>query len=302
MNKGIWYALGAYITWGLFPIYWKILGGIPALQLLGHRIFWSFLLLFAIVLIARQRKVFRESLNRRVLLIYSIAAVLIAINWLTYVWAVGAGFIVETSLGYFINPLFSVLLGVIFLRERLRPLQWLPLGLATAGVLYLTFAYGSLPWVALTLAISFGFYGLVKKAAPLGALHGLTLETGILFLPAVGFLLFSEFNGTGAFLHTATLMDLMLVGAGLVTVVPLLMFASAAQRIPLTMIGVLQYVNPSMQFVLGVVIFKEPFDHHRLIGFGIVWVALILFGVEGFLAQRRSRVKVRTNLIKIADE
>jgi chloramphenicol-sensitive protein RarD len=302
MNKGIWYALGAYITWGLFPIYWKILGGIPALQLLGHRIFWSFLLLFAIVLIARQRKVFRESLNRRVLLIYSIAAVLIAINWLTYVWAVGAGFIVETSLGYFINPLFSVLLGVIFLRERLRPLQWLPLGLATAGVLYLTFAYGSLPWVALTLAISFGFYGLVKKAAPLGALHGLTLETGILFLPAVGFLLFSEFNGTGAFLHTATLMDLMLVGAGLVTVVPLLMFASAAQRIPLTMIGVLQYVNPSMQFVLGVVIFKEPFDHHRLIGFGIVWVALILFGVEGFLAQRRSRIGTGTNLVKIADE
>jgi chloramphenicol-sensitive protein RarD len=302
MNKGIWYALGAYITWGLFPIYWKILGGIPALQLLGHRIFWSFLLLFAIVLIARQRKVFRESLNRRVLLIYSIAAVLIAINWLTYVWAVGAGFIVETSLGYFINPLFSVLLGVIFLRERLRPLQWLPLGLATAGVLYLTFAYGSLPWVALTLAISFGFYGLVKKAAPLGALHGLTLETGILFLPAVGFLLFSEFNGTGAFLHTATLMDLMLVGAGLVTVVPLLMFASAAQRIPLTMIGILQYVNPSMQFVLGVVIFKEPFDHHRLIGFGIVWVALILFGVEGFLAQRRSRIGTGTNLVKIADE
>jgi chloramphenicol-sensitive protein RarD len=232
-------------------------------------------LLFGIVLVARQGRVFQATLNRRVLLIYSAAAVLIAINWLTYVWAVGAGFILETSLGYFINPLLSVLLGVVFLRERLRPLQWLP-------------------WVALTLAISFGFYGLVKKTAPLGALHGLTLETGILFLPALGFLLYTEFSGTGAFLHSATFTNLMLVGAGLVTVVPLLMFASAAQRIPLTMIGVLQYVNPTMQFLLGVLIFKEPFDHHRLIGFGVVWVALILFGVEGFLAQRRSRTQPGT--------
>jgi chloramphenicol-sensitive protein RarD len=291
MNKGIVYALGAYIFWGLFPIYWKLLAGIPALQLLGHRIFWSFLLLLGIVLAARQGKILQAALNRRVLVIYSIAAVLIAINWLTYVWAVGAGFIVETSLGYFINPLLSVLLGVVFMRERLRPLQWVPLGLAAVGVLYLTFAYGSLPWVALTLAISFSFYGLVKKTAPLGALHGLTLETGILFLPALGFLIYSEFVGTGAFLHSVNLIELMLVGAGLVTVFPLLLFASAAQRIPLTMIGVLQYVNPTMQFLLGVVIFKEPFDHHRLIGFGVVWVALILFGVEGFLAQRRASIQ-----------
>jgi chloramphenicol-sensitive protein RarD len=295
MNKGIWYALGAYLTWGLFPIYWKLLAGIPALQLLGHRIFWSFLLLFGIVLFARQVKVFRASLNRRVVLIYSVAAILIAINWLTYVWAVGAGFIVETSLGYFINPLLVVLFGVIFLRERLRPLQWLPIGLAAAGVLYLTFAYGSLPWVALTLAFSFAFYGLVKKTAPLGALHGLTLETGILFLPAIAFLLFSEFSGTGAFMHTSPLQDAMLIGAGLVTVIPLWMFSTAAQRIPLTMIGILQYVNPTMQFLLGVLIYKEPFDHRRLIGFGVVWVALILFGLEGYFAQRRTKVLAAAN-------
>jgi len=295
MNKGIWYALGAYLTWGLFPIYWKLLAGIPALQLLGHRIFWSFLLLFGIVLFARQVKVFRASLNRRVLLIYSVAAILIAINWLTYVWAVGAGFIVETSLGYFINPLLAVLFGVIFLRERLRPLQWLPIGLAAAGVLYLTFAYGSLPWVALTLAFSFAFYGLVKKTAPLGALHGLTLETGILFLPAIAFLLFSEFSGTSAFMHTSPLQDVMLIGAGLVTVIPLWMFSTAAQRIPLTMIGILQYVNPTMQFLLGVLIYKEPFDHRRLIGFGVVWVALILFGLEGYFAQRRTKVLAAAN-------
>jgi chloramphenicol-sensitive protein RarD len=290
MKRGIWYALGAYLTWGLFPIYWRLLAGIPALQLLGHRIFWSFLLLFGIVLVARQVRVFRSSLNKRVVLIYSVAAVLIAINWLTYVWAVGAGFIVETSLGYFINPLIAVLLGVIFLHEKLRPLQWVPIGLAAAGVLYLTFAYGSLPWVALTLAFSFAFYGLVKKTAPLGALHGLTLETGILLVPAICFLLFSEYSGTGAFLHTSPLLDSMLVGAGLVTVIPLLMFSAAAQRIPLTLIGILQYVNPTMQFLLGVVIFKEPFDHRRLIGFSVVWVALILFALEGYLAQRRTRM------------
>jgi chloramphenicol-sensitive protein RarD len=297
MNKGIWYALGAYVFWGLFPIYWKLLAGVPALQLVGHRIFWSFLLLFIIILVAQQGKKFRSTINRRVVLIYAVAAILIAINWLTYVWAVGAGFIIETSLGYFINPLLSVLLGVIFLRERLRPLQWLPIGLATMGVLYLTFAYGALPWVALTLAISFGFYGLVKKKAPLNALHGLTLETGLLFLPALSFLLYSEFSGTGAFLHSTVPIDLMLFGAGLVTVIPLLLFASAAQRIPLTTIGVLQYINPTMQFLLGVLIYKEPFDHHRLIGFGVVWAALILFGLEGFLVQRRSRGQAASILL-----
>ena len=291
MNKGIWYALGAYVFWGLFPIYWILLAGVPALQLLGHRIFWSFLLLFGIVLIARQGKEFRAALHLRALIIYGVAAILIAVNWLTYVWAVGAGYIVETSLGYYINPLLSVLLGVVFLRERLRPLQWIPIGLAVVAVLYLTFAYGTLPWVALTLAFTFGFYGLVKKSAPLGALHGLTLETGILFLPALGFLLYSEFSGTGAFLHSPSLVELMLVGAGLVTVIPLLLFATAVKRIPLTMTGVLQYINPTMQFLLGVLIFKEPFDHRRLIGFGVVWMALILFGVEGFLVQRRYMVQ-----------
>ena len=289
MKKGVWYALGAYVFWGLFPIYWKLLADIPAVQLLGHRIAWSFFLLIIIVLIARQGKVFWKALNPRVVLIYSAAAVLIALNWLTYVWAVGAGYIVETSLGYFINPLLSVFLGVIFLRERLRPLQWLPIGLAATGVLYLTFAYGSLPWVALTLAVTFGLYGLVKKIAPLGALHGLTLETGILFLPAVIFLMLSESSGTGAFLHSPTYQNMMLVGAGLVTVVPLILFASAAQRIPLSLMGILQYINPTMQFLLGVLVYKEPFDHHRLIGFGVVWVALILFGLEGTLTRNRTR-------------
>jgi len=302
MNKGIWYAIGAYAFWGLFPVYWKWLHQVPALQLLSHRIVWSSLLLLAVILLTKQWQAFRAAaLTWRVLRIYLISAVLIGVNWLTYVWAVNAGFIVETSLGYFINPLLSVLMGVIFLRERLRAWQWLPIGLATAGVLYLTFAYrvgaaegltahGALPWIALTLAFSFGLYGLIKKVAPLSSLYGLTLETGILFLPALAWLIYSDVAGQGAFLHTGTGSDLLLVGAGAVTTVPLLMFAAGVRRIPLSLVGILQYITPTMQFLLGVLVYKEPFTHTRLIGFGIVWIALIIFGVEGFLAHRNQPV------------
>ena len=291
MNKGIWYGIGAYVTWGLFPIYWKWLHNVPALQLIGHRILWSFLLLFIVILVSRQWSVFRvAALKPHVLRIYFVAAVLIGINWLVYVWAVNAGFIVEVSLGYYINPLLNVLMGVLFLRERLRPLQWIPLGLAAAGVLYLTWAYGSLPWISLTLAFSFGIYGLVKKTAPLGSLYGLTLETGLLFLPALLYLLCADAIGQGAFLHTGAISDVLMMGAGLMTTIPLLMFASAARRIPLSLVGILQYIAPTLQFLLGVLVYGEPFTHAQLIGFGIVWVALILFAVEGYLASRAQPV------------
>jgi chloramphenicol-sensitive protein RarD len=286
MRKGILYGIAAYALWGFFPIYWKLLHQVPAPQLLGHRIGWSFLLLVAVILVTRQWKDFRAQLNRRTFFIYFIAAILVGINWLTYVWAVNEGYIVETSLGYFINPLLSVLLGVIILREKLRLAQWIPIGLAAAGVTYLTFAYGKLPWIALTLAFSFGFYGLVKKVAPLSSLYGLTFETGLLFLPALAYLIFSEVRGMGAFTHTGLTSVLLLIGAGAVTTIPLLMFASAARQIPLTVIGLLQYIAPTIQFLLGVLVYKEPFDHTRLIGFGIVWIALIIFGVENYLAHR----------------
>lgn len=293
MNQGILYALGAYGTWGLFPAYWKLLHHVPALQLLSHRIVWSFLFLLAFILVTKQWKAFRAAISsRRVLLIYLAAAILIGVNWLTYVWAVNAGFIVETSLGYFINPLLNVLLGVVFLRERLRAFQWLPVAMAAAGVTYLTVAYGQLPWIALTLAFSFGIYGLVKKTAPLGSLFGLSLETGILFLPALGWLAYSEKIGQGAFLHAGAGSDLLLVGAGVVTTIPLLMFASAAQRIPLSLLGIIQYIAPTLQFLLGVLAFKEPFTHIQLIGFSVVWAALLLFWGEGFLAARRQKVRV----------
>jgi chloramphenicol-sensitive protein RarD len=288
MKKGVIYAIVAYVIWGFFPFYWEKLGHIPALQVLSHRILWSFILLFALILITGQWKAFHQAaFKRHVLLIYLASAVLIAINWLTYVWAIGAGFIIESSLGYFINPLVSVLLGVVLLRERLRPFQWLPLLLVTGAVVYLTVVYGSLPWIALTLAFSFAFYGLVKKKAPLDSLQGLTLETGILFLPALLFLMILEWTGKGAFLHSSASISLMLVGAGLVTTTPLLLFSAAAPRVSLTTIGILMYINPALQFLLGLFVYHEPFSREQLLGFGIVWFALILFGIEGVLASRR---------------
>jgi len=286
MNKGILYSITVYALWGFFPIYWKLLHHVPALQLLGHRIVWSFLLLLGVIFITKRWNEFRVTLNARTFRIYLIAALLIGVNWLTYVWAVNAGFIVETSLGYFINPLLSVLMGVLLLREQLRPMQLIPVALAAIGVVYLTFAYGQLPWIALLLAFTFGFYGLVKKIAPLGPVYGLTLETGILFLPALAYLGVVQADNTAAFLHAGITSDLLMIGAGLVTTIPLLMFASAAKQIPLTMIGVLQYIAPTIQFLIGVFIYKETFDQSRLIGFSIVWLALVIFWVENYLANR----------------
>lgn len=287
MNKGMLNGIAAYALWGFFPIYWKFLHQVPALQVIGHRIGWSFILLIVIILLTNQWKDFRSAaLTPKVIGIYAIASVLLTLNWLVYVWGVNAGFIVETSLGYFINPLLSVLLGVIFLRERLRAAQWIPVVIAGIGVIYLTVIYGRLPWIALSLAFSFGFYGFVKKLAPLGSLYGLTLETGIVFPIALIYLLVVEFSGTAAFLHESTATTILLIGAGTVTTIPLLMFASAAKQIPLTVVGLLQYIAPTIQFLIGVFLYKEPFDQSHLIGFGIVWIALIFFWVENFIAHR----------------
>lgn len=287
MTKGTWYAAGAYIAWGLLTIYWKWLHQVPATQLISHRILWSCLILWGLILFSRQGQAFSSAvLLPRVLLVYALAAGLIGVNWLTYVWAVNAGFIVETSLGYFINPLLSVLMGVVFLGERLRLWQWVSVGLAAVGVLYLTLAYGSLPWIALTLAFTFSLYGLIKKIAPLGSVYGLTLETSILFLPALLYLLYAESAGQGAFTHIGPVMDALMIGAGLVTTVPLLMFASAAQRIPLSLVGLFQYISPTLQFLIGVLLYREPFTPYRFLGFGIVWTALVIFAIEGILARR----------------
>ena len=210
-KKGIWYAIGAYASWGLLPVYWKLLRHVPSVQLLSHRIVWSFFALLAVLIVLRSwRSFLKAAFTPHVIKVYLMAAVLIGINWGTYVWAVNTGHMVEVSLGYFINPLLSVLMGVIFFRERLRQRQWIPIVLAVAGVVYLAVVFGSVPWIALVLALSFALYGAVKKIAPLNSLYGLMMETGILLLPALLFLSFSDYSGAGIFLHAGKLTDVLL--------------------------------------------------------------------------------------------
>lgn len=295
-KKGILYGIGAYLMWGFFPIYFKALQSVPPLQIMFNRVVWSFIFL-AVVLAARRQwqKLRQASAKPRTLMIYAIAGVLLAINWLVYIYGVNSNQVVETSLGYFINPLVSVALGVIFLRERLRPMQWVPIGLAAIGVLYLTIQVGSLPWIALALAFSFGFYGLLKKVSPLGSLYGLTLETGTLFIPALLFLIFVQIQGVGAYGQSTTTVTLLLMLSGILTALPLLMFAQAARSIPLWMVGLLQYIAPTCQFLIGVLLYNEPFTQTDLIGFGIIWLALLIFTIEGFLV-RRSTAKKRNRL------
>ena len=290
MNTGILAAIGAYVSWGLLPIYWKLLGHVPTTQLLSHRIVWSFAVLAVFLGLTKRFTKLRGDLSPTVWGSYVLASLLIGVNWFIYVWSVNAGYIVEASLGYFINPLLSVLLGVFFMRERLRRLQWAPLGLAAAGVIYLTVQYGRLPWIALTLAVTFSLYGLVKKKAPLGAFEGLTLETGLLLPPALVWLGWNEYMGAGAFLHAGTGSDLLLVGAGVVTTAPLVMFAAAAHRIPLSMIGILQYIAPTIQFLIGVFVYHEPFSRAQFTGFGMVWSAVLLFWLERWKFGRSLRL------------
>ena len=297
-KKGFVHAIAAYVLWGVLPVYWKWLGAVPVLQLLAHRIAWSFLLLVVVLVATRRLANFRAvAFERTVVGTFVISAVLIGINWLTYVWAVNAGYIVEASLGYFISPLLHVLLGVLVFRERLRPLQWLPVAMAAIGVAYLTVTYGRLPWIALTLASSFGVYGVVKKLAPLDSLYGLTMETGLLFLPAIVYLVRAALSGAGAFALADTRTDLLLAGAGIATTVPLLLFASAARRVPLSALGIMQYIAPSLQFLLGVLLYQEAFTSRLAIGFGMVWAGLVIFCVEGQLARRSAPVSLNEEVL-----
>ncbi|CUS02654.2 Protein RarD [Candidatus Promineifilum breve] len=291
MNKGMLYAAGAYIAWGLMPLYWKSVQVVPAGQILAHRIAWSLFFVVLILTARRQWGWLRGALRRpRVILLFTLSGFLIGLNWFIYIWAVNAGHIVETSLGYFINPLVNVLLGYLVLKERLRPAQWLALSVALAGVLYLTISFGAFPWIALTLAFSFGTYGLIRKTAPLNSAEGLFIETAVLFLPAFGFLLLMESRGVGAFGHTGLPVTLLLIGAGIVTSIPLLLFAAGARRIPLTTLGLLQYIAPTMQFLIGVLVYNETFGLTRLIGFGLVWLALVLYTIETLIVNRRRAV------------
>jgi len=291
MNKGILYAIGAYFLWGIFPIYWKMIAGVPALEIIAHRVVWAFIFVLLVVGIKNDWQRLKQALqNRQILVIYLLTGMLLFVNWLVYVWAVNADFIVDASLGYFINPLVNVVLGVIFLRERLRLWQWIPVGIATLGVLYLTISYGALPWIGLTLAFTFGTYGLLKKTAPLNSTYGFTLETGFLFFPALIYLLTLEFSGTGAFPHGSTLETMLLILTGVATGFPLLLFGTAVRLVPLSTLGFIQYLAPSLQFLIGVLVYGENFSIDRMVGFGLIWFALVIFSADSLRARRRNRI------------
>ena len=287
MNRGMLYALGAYLAWGFLPVFWKAVHLATPLEILAHRVVWSLLFLLAVLTVLRQwRWLGRVATDRRILLTFALTSLVLSINWLTYIWAVNAGHVVESSLGYFINPLVNVVLGVVVLHERLRWGQWAAVCLAATGVIYLTISLGTLPWIALTLAFSFGIYALMRKTASLNSLEGLTLETLFMIIPAVGYLLYLEATGRGTFGHVSPTLTILLFATGVVTAVPLLLFAAGARRIPLSLVGLLQYATPTIQLMLGVFLYHEPFSVSKLVGFVLIWLALLIYSGEG-LWQRR---------------
>ncbi len=288
-NKGAILAGSVYVLWGLMPIYWKQLNAVPALQILGHRIVWA--LAFTCILLTAQRDWawLKPALrSRKTVLIFLASTIFLSINWLTYILAVITNHVIEASLGNFIMPLLTVALGVLIFKERLRGIQWLAMAIASAGIVYLTIANGQFPWLGLMLAASFALYGALRKHAPLPALQGLTLETMFAALPALLYLTFAQVSGGAAFVHDGALTTILLIGAGIITGTTLIMFAAGARLILLTTLGILQFIQPSIQFVLGVLVYHEPFDLQRLIGFSLIWLALIVFTAENILARRRN--------------
>jgi chloramphenicol-sensitive protein RarD len=283
MNQGIVFGALAYLIWGLFPLYFKLIAQVPALQVVAHRTLWS-LAFVTLVLLLTRRWAWLKALDRATLARFALTAVLIAINWLTYVWAVANGHVLDASLGYFINPLVNVGLGYAVLHERLRPAQWAAIGLAAAGVAWLAWQLGHAPWIALVLAFSFGFYGLLRKTAALGALEGLSLETLLLAPIAGAALAFWTVDGSSAEQGAGTWA--LLLGTGPLTAGTLLLFAAGARRIPLSTLGLLQYLSPSLQFILGVWLYHEPLGAARLVGFGLIWSALLVYSAEGLLRPR----------------
>jgi chloramphenicol-sensitive protein RarD len=287
-RTGMLYAALAYIAWGLFPLYFKRLSDVSAFEVIAHRTLWSMVFVAVLLTVMRRWAWLGPVLRSPKLLgTCAVSALLLSTNWLVYVWAVQHGHVVEASLGYFINPLVNVMLGFVFLHERLRPVQWLAIGLAAAGVIWLTVTAGRLPWIALVLALSFGIYGLMRKTAHLGALEGLTLETLILSPFAAIALFWWTSQGTSAFVTGDAAHIAWLLLAGPLTAVPLLLFAAGARRITLTTLGLVQYLSPTIQFLLGVWLYHEPLAGARLVGFVLIWSALAVYSAESLWRNRR---------------
>lgn len=291
MNIGIFYATFAFFCWGLFPLYFHAIGEVPALEILAHRMLWS-LLFLGLVLAARQQWKWLPQVLRkpRVLASFVASSLLLTANWFLYIWSVNNGHVIDSSLGYFINPLINVLLGWLVLKEKLRRGQWIAIGVAASGVLWLTWSAGQVPWIALILGLTFGGYGLLRKTAALAALEGLSLETMLLFPLALAYVLWLTAHGQNTFINTPyDGTRWLLAAAGPITAIPLVMFAAGARKIPMSVLGLLQYLSPSMQALLGVWVFHETFPQARLIGFAIIWSALALYVAEGLWAGRRAK-------------
>ncbi len=292
---GLGYALLAYGSWGLFPLFWKLLEHIPAVELVAHRVMWSCAAYLVIVLARRRgRELLAALVDGRTLRMIVPSALFIAVNWLVFIYAVGTDRVLHASLGYFLNPLVSILLGMVFLGERLRVAQWVAVGLAGVGVAFMATLAEGLPWIGLVLAITFGGYGLLRKVAPVDGLIGATMESVLLVPIAGGYLVMLAMDGSGAMGELGTRIDLLLVTAGVITAAPLVWFANAARRLPLRTLGFMQYIAPTGQFALAVLVFGEVLTDVHVRGFACIWVGVALFSVEGWWASRRMvRVGVR---------
>ncbi|SDJ44744.1 chloramphenicol-sensitive protein RarD [Frankineae bacterium MT45] len=288
LRRGYIFGVAAYLLWGLFPLYWPLLEPASALEILAHRVVWSLAFVALLVWRGHSWPAVRHAVavpRTRWLLV--LAAVVVAVNWGVYIWGVNSGHVIETSLGYFINPLLSIVAGVVIFKERLRPMQWVAVGIASLAIVVLTANYGRLPWIALILAFSFATYGFCKKSAGVGAVESLAVETAVLFIPAVVTLFVLQLQGTLVYGHHGGGNTLLLMTTGLVTAIPLLFFGAAARRLPLSAIGMLQYLAPVLQFAVGVGLKHESMPAARWIGFGLVWTALILLTFDALRRQRR---------------
>jgi chloramphenicol-sensitive protein RarD len=289
-GKGFVAALSAFSIWGLFPLYFHPLRQVSSVQVIAHRVVWSCLFVLAWIGIRGEMPALRATLaDRSVVWRLAVSATLISVNWLTYVWGVTHGFVIETSLGYFIGPLVNVVLGVSLLSEKLSPAQWAAVVLAAIGVSYLTVMTGSLPWIALTLAFTFATYGLIRKVVRVESLPGLATETLLLAPFAATYLLWCEFAGSGVLGHAARAVDALLIGSGPITAIALFLFAYGTRLLPYSTVGVLQYITPTLQFTCGVFVLHEPFERMRAMGFAIIWVALLVYAGEGLRLSSKQR-------------
>lgn len=293
-RRGLWVAIASFVLWGLMPLYWHLLKMVPSLQIVAHRVVWSTLLVVAWLLWKSGRGWLRAALARpRAAWMLALSGALIGFNWSLYIWAVNAGHVVESSLGYFINPLLNVVLGVVFLHERLSRLKWIAVAFAAVGVLWLTVHFGQPPWIAICLALSFALYGLLRKLLAIDAVAGLGVESVYLFLPAIAVVARGEMHGQGGFLPLngpdawGAGADALLIFGGALTALPLIGFAFAVRRVPLSVVGLLQYIAPTLQFLTGVFVFHEAFDQQRLIGFVFIWIGLAIFASESVWRARR---------------